>query len=142
MAPPATTAPPTRESVTVYQKTIPNKPLLITGGLLLVGTYATTAAFVGANGPIGDKDLYIPVVGPWINLADRQCFGDCPNETRDTVLIAGSGVLQGVGALLALGSFFIPESVPAARITAGPVKMNITPSAGMGSGGVGAVGTF
>jgi hypothetical protein len=128
--------------VTVYQKTRPNKPLLLTGGIMLVATYATTAAFVGANGPIGDHDLYIPVVGPWINLADRQCIGDCPNETRDTVLIAGSGVLQGVGALLALGSFFIPESVPAARITAGSVKMNIAPTASVAGGGLGAVGTF
>lgn len=137
--PAAATAPPMRD-MTVYQKRVPNKAVLITGGALLVGTYATTAALTAANGPVADKDLYIPVAGPWINLADRG--SDRSNETRDTVLIAGSGVLQGIGALMAVTSFFIPEKVPAARITAGNVKMNITPTAGPGAGGIGASGTF
>jgi hypothetical protein len=131
-----------RESTTVYNRTRPNKALLITGGSVLVSTYVTTAAFAAANGPVGDKDLYIPIVGPWINLADRSCTGDCPHETRDKVLIVGSGVLQSVGAALAVTSFFVPEKVPAARISAGPVKMQITPSAGPYGGGVGAIGTF
>lgn len=135
-------APSSADAVTLYDKRTPNKAYLITGGIVLAGTYATTAAFAGANGPIGDKDLFIPVVGPWINLASRKCQGDCPNATRDAVLIAGSGVLQGAGAALVLASFFIPEKVPTARITAGPVKMHVTPTAGMGAGGVGAFGTF
>ncbi len=134
--------PSNADTVTLYDKRTPNRAYLITGGALLIGTYATTAAFAGANGPVGDKDLYIPVVGPWINIANRSCQGDCPHETRDVVLIAGSGVLQGVGAAMVLTSFFIPEKVPTARITAGPVKMQVTPTAGMGAGGVGAFGTF
>jgi hypothetical protein len=130
---------PTRD-MTLYQKRTPNKVVLVTGGALLVGTYATTAALTAANGPTEDKDLYIPVVGPWINLADR---GDNrSNQTRDTILIAGSGVLQGIGALMAVSSFFIPEKVPAARIQAGPVKVRVTPTAGPGVGGLGAIGTF
>ena len=118
----------------------PNTPLLITGSALLVGTYVTTAAFSGANGPVADRDLYIPVAGPWINLADRST--DRENNTRDTVLIAGSGVLQGVGVVMVITSFFVPESIPAARISAGNVKMNVAPTASMGGGGVGAFGTF
>jgi hypothetical protein len=137
----ATTEP--RESTTVYNRRHPNKALLITGSSVLVSTYVTTAAFAAVNGPAADKDLYIPVVGPWINLANRGCTnGECPHETRDTILIAGSGVLQGVGAALAVTSFFVPEKVPAARISAGPVNMQITPTAGLGSGGLGAIGTF
>jgi hypothetical protein len=133
---------PAHESVVVYQHQRPSKALLITGGAVLAGTYATTAALAAANGPIGDKDLYIPIAGPWINLANRSCAGDCPNQTRDTVLIAGSGVLQGVGALMILGSFLIPEKVPAARIQAGPVKMQVVPTGVAAGGGVGAFGTF
>jgi hypothetical protein len=137
----ATTEP--RETTTVYSRRHPNKALLITGSSVLVSTYVTTAAFAAVNGPAADKDLYIPVVGPWINLANRGCTnGECPHETRDTILIAGSGVLQGVGAALAVTSFFVPEKVPAARISAGPVNMQITPTAGLGSGGLGAIGTF
>jgi hypothetical protein len=43
---------------------------------------------------------------------------------------------------MALTSFFVPEKIPAARISAGNVKMEITPLAGAGSGGLGAVGVF
>jgi len=127
-----------RETMTVYKKERPNKAVLITGGALFVSTYVTTAAFAAANGPIGDKDLYIPIVGPWINLADRSCSSCSTHETRDTVLIAGSGALQGIGAALLVASFFIPEKAAAATIAAGPVKMTVAPSVG----GLGAVGTF
>lgn len=140
MPPPTVAAPPPGESTTVYQQHRPNTPLLVTGGVLLAATYATTAALSGANGPVADRDLYIPIAGPWINLADRDTNRE--NNTRDTVLIAGSGVLQGIGALMLVTSFFVPERVPAARISAGNVKMQVSPQASMGGGGVGAVGTF
>ena len=132
---------PTGESQIVYAKRTPNKALLITGASLFVSTYVTTAALAGANGGIGDKDLYIPVVGPWINIADRVP-STRENNTRDTLLIAGSGVLQGVGAIMAVTSFFVPEKIPAARIQAGNVKMEVSPQAGAGMGGLGAIGTF
>jgi hypothetical protein len=81
--------------------------------------------------------MYLPVVGPWLHLADIE------EDTTDSLLIAGSGVLQGVGAGMFLASLFIPEKVPAATITAGNVKMNVTPTSyGRGSGGLAAVGTF
>lgn len=133
--------PPSNESTLIYNKHRPNNALLITGSALLVGTYVTTAALAGANGPVADKDLYIPVVGPWINIADRTP-STRENNTRDTLLIAGSGVLQGVGVLMAVTSFFVPEKVPAVRISAGNVSMQVTPQAGAGGGGLGAVGTF
>jgi hypothetical protein len=127
-----------RESITVYNKHYPNTPILVGGGLLLAGVYAATAGTVGAAGKIGDHDLYIPVVGPWINIAERSCTGDCPNESRDKGLIIASGIAQGVGALMVGASFLIPEKIPAARIHAGSMNMLVAPTAG----GVGAVGTF
>ena len=136
-----TSAPPSGESTVVYQRRTPNKAMLITGSSFLVSTYVTTAALAGYNGGIGDKDLYIPIVGPWINIAERTP-STYANNTRDTVLIAGSGVLQGVGALMAVASFFVPEKIPAARISAGNVKMEIVPTAAAGTGGLGALGVF
>jgi hypothetical protein len=134
-----TYTPPTAESTTVYRGQRPNRPLLITGGALLVGTYATTAGITAGANTKEDHDLYLPVVGPWINLANRDCNGDCTaTHNRNTVLIAGSGVLQGVGAAMVLTSFFVPEKIPTATIAAGPVKMQVIPTAG----GMGAVGTF
>ncbi len=130
-------APVERDKVTLYKHQRPNKALLITGGSLLVSTYVTTAAVAAGEGSRADRDLYIPVAGPWINLANRES-----TSTGDTVLIAGSGVLQGVGAAMTLASFLIPEKVATAQINAGPVKMHVVPTASAGAGGLGAVGTF
>jgi hypothetical protein len=133
--------PPSGESTVVSGKQTPNKAILITGASLLASTYVTTAAFAGANGPVADRDLFIPIIGPWINLKDRTPATRANNE-RDAFLIAGSGVLQGMGALMMVTSIFIPEKVPAARIQAGNVNMVVTPQASAGGGGFGAIGTF
>lgn len=134
-----TYTPPPRESTVITTRRRPNKAVLITGGALFVGTYATTAGITAGVNAKEDHDLYLPVVGPWINLANRSCEGDCTaTHNRNTALIAGSGVLQGIGAGMVLASFFIPEKVASATIAAGPVKMQVVPTAG----GLGAVGTF
>ncbi|CAN5697942.1 hypothetical protein BH11MYX4_BH11MYX4_57370 [soil metagenome] len=130
---------PTRESTTLYERRGPNKAVLITGAALFVGTYATTAAITAGVNTKEDHDLYLPIVGPWINIANRSCDGDCsPTHNRNTVLIAGSGILQGVGAGMIITSFFLREKVPTATIAAGPMKITVVPTAG----GMGAVGTF
>jgi hypothetical protein len=135
--PAATTSPGEKDTVTLYQSYRPNKPWLYTGGILFLGTYVPTAALTAANDL--DRSMYIPVVGPWLHLADQPADA----STTDTVLIAGSGVLQGVGVLMMTASLFIPERVPAATIQAGNVKINLTPTTlGRSSAGVGAVGTF
>ena len=132
-------APLSAERTTLYQTRTPNRFFLYVGGAALAGTYATTAVVAANSGSIGDHDLYLPVVGPWINLASRD---SATTSTGDTVLILGSGILQGVGAGMMVASLFIPEKYATATIAAGPVKMNVSPTAGAGSGGVGAFGTF
>ena len=138
LPPAAPMAPRDSETTTVYQNKRPNTALLVTGVALFASTYVTTAAVHAGNGREGgvDDHLYIPIAGPWINL------GQSSHETRDDVLIVGSGILQGVGAALAISSLFIPSKVEAARISAGPVKMNVTPTTYAGGAGLGAVGTF
>ena len=137
---PAPMAPPTRETVTLRQSYRPNRPLLYTGSTMLLGSYAATAAVTATQNirdANGDQSLYIPVAGPWIHLANTS------HNTRDTLLIAGSGVAQGAGLILGALSLFVPEHVPAATIQAGGVKMNITATSyGRGSAGIGAVGQF
>lgn len=124
---------------TLYQRHTPHKAYLYTGLSVFAGTYVTTAAVAGNSGSVGDHDLYLPIVGPWVDLASRD-MGN--TSTTDKVLIVGSGVLQAAGAGLAVASFFIPEKYATATIAAGPVKMAVSPTAGAGMGGVGAVGTF
>lgn len=134
--------PPERDTVTLYQSVRPNKPYLYTGGLMFLGSYATTATLTAvSDNPNADKNLYLPIVGPWMHLASNSATAS--NGTLDTVLVAGSGVIQGVGAGLMLASLFIPERVPAATIQAGNTKVHLTPTSyGIGSAGIGAGGVF
>jgi hypothetical protein len=135
--PSASTSPPEKDTVVLYQSYRPNKAYLYTGGAILLGSYVTTAAVTASENE--DQVLYIPVAGPWISLADRPANED----TSTTALIIGSGVLQGVGALLTTASFFIPEKVPAATIQAGNTKIHLSPMAnGRGTAGVGAFAQF
>lgn len=137
IAPPPIIPPPEDRTTTVYRDKRPNTPLLVTGAALFAATYVTTAAVTASGGrPNGvDDHLYIPIAGPWINLARTE------HESRDDVLIVGSGILQGIGAGLAISSFFIPQKVEAARIDT-RAKVRITPTTYAGGGGLGAVGTF
>lgn len=130
-----------QDTVTVYRKIRPNRAWLITGGLVLTGSYVTTAAFAVQSDHTPDKNLLIPIVGPWLNLADRQCSG-CTNETRNEALVIGSGVLQAIGAGFIVTGFLVPERIEAATIQMGSVRMNIAPTQTPGGMGALAVGTF
>lgn len=125
------TTPTDRPSYELKENRHPNRALLITGGAIFAGTYGATVIATGANGGAPDRALYIPVVGPWLHLADRD---GTEGHTGETFLIGASGVLQGAGAAIMLASVFIPEKRTVGMISAGPVKMMVGPT--------GAAGTF
>ena len=144
---------PSPETRYGYEQTRPNRPLLITGGSLLLGSYATSAIVGLANDREADERLAIPVVGPWLDLADRQCdVQPCDDEGWSKAALITSGVLQGVGLIGVVSSFFVPEerfriwgggaargrvaSVPTVRIVPSPA------APGRGGGGLALVGTF
>jgi hypothetical protein len=113
--------------------------MLLTGAMIFAGTYATTAAITAGkvDNANGDRTLYLPVVGPWLHLADID------EGTANTIWIAGSGILQGLGLAISAVSFFVPEKIPAATIEAAGVKVNVTATSfGKGSAGIGASGQF
>jgi hypothetical protein len=96
---------------TTHASTLPNKPLLVTGLVVLGGSYGASALAAGLSDRESDDKLYYPVAGPWLALQDRDCDAEpCNNETLDTALLIGSGVLQGLGALSTVMSLFIPET--------------------------------
>src|SRR5689334_19603825 len=80
--------------------TFPNRPLLITGSTVFVLSYVPAVVFQAVEER--NKDLYIPVAGPWMDFAK----GD--DGTLAKSLLAADGVLQGLGALSMVGSLFIP----------------------------------
>jgi hypothetical protein len=95
-----------------------------------------------------DKKLFIPVVGPWMDLADRDCNarGCGGNEDVNKAMLITSGVVQGAGVLLAVSSLFIPEKVEDRRLSAkaAPPKpeVKVSPVSFASGGGIGAIGRF
>jgi hypothetical protein len=139
--PVAPMAPPrARDTIVARQKIRPHRPLLIAGTTTLFGSYAATAAvtgFASYEGRNADERLSLPVVGPWLHLADTT------EGTMDIILIAGSGIAHGVGLGLIVLGLVIPEKIPAATIEALGTKVNLTATSfGRASVGIGAVGQF
>ena len=101
-----------RETVTT---TGPNRDLLRSGLFTLGVPYVASVVVAATSDRTEDKNLYIPVAGPWIDFANRGSCGragepSCELETAYKVLLVGNGVLQGIGALQILGSFVYPET--------------------------------
>lgn len=100
-----------------------NAPLF-TGGVVLFGA-AYGGAVIAASQSDNEHDdrLYVPLIGPWLDLADR---GDCDvqnescdDETTTKVLLVADGIFQAGGAALMVGSFLFPKTVhESAPITA------------------------
>jgi hypothetical protein len=131
----------------------PNRPLLITGASIFAASYGASVIAAAASDTQGDEKLYIPVAGPWLDLADRECgLGDCGSrEDWNQALIIGSGVLQGAGVGLALASLFIPEKHEAKSVAQAPhvrsainskPTVKVLPVSMRSGGGVGAMGSF
>ena len=90
---------------------------------------------------VDNSTLYVPVVGPWLNLARRdsecpngRCMGDTPNK----VLLAVDGVFQGIGVLQVLGGFLFPTT----RTVTQTAGVQVLPSVGVHQVGLTAVGAF
>ena len=127
----------------------PNRSMLSTGTGLFIISYGSSALAAAVSDRDANKRLFIPVVGPWINLTDRGCNAERPcgaNEDVAKAMIITSGVVQGAGVLLALGSLIIPESTTtterARSAKLAERKVHVFPiSLGAGAG-LGAVGRF
>lgn len=125
------------------RKTFPNRPLLVTGTLLLGGTYGASAIVAATSDRTEDEKLYYPVVGPWMDLHERDCGLDsCNDKTSHQVLLIGSGVLQGVGALTMLLSLVIPEKTTRSWYLIGNEKLTFAPRLNPAMAGLSAVGRF
>jgi hypothetical protein len=129
----------------------PNSSFLGKGVFAFIGAYFPSVLVAIVNDNSYDKRLYVPVLGPWLDLADRPgCGGPgqstCSAETAFKLLLIASGAAQGFGALaivlgLALPERIVPQSAPSQQ--AGGVKLRVLPaSLGRGGYGMQAVGTF
>jgi hypothetical protein len=120
----------------------PNRPLLYSGLGVIAASYVPPIVVAATSDRAADKNLFIPVAGPWLDLAERGGCGPNPCETEAMykTLLVTTGIAHLVGAGLVVSSFIVPEE--RARTTA-PTKPIVVPTQ-MGRGGVGVsvMGTF
>ena len=125
----------------VERKTWPNVPLLVTGLVLFGGSYGASAIVGAASDRKADDKLFIPVVGPWLDLHQRDCDANpCSHEGLNKALLIGDGVLQGVGALGMVLSLVIPQSTTRNWYLIGNESVTFTPQ--VANPGVIATGRF
>ncbi|MDB4994335.1 MAG: hypothetical protein JWM74_1767, partial [Myxococcaceae bacterium] len=130
------------------EETHPNGSVIAAGLVIFGIPYAASLASYGASKHPGDDSLWVPVAGPWLDLADR---GGLPtaratrdDEITNRALLVTDGAFQALGALAVVGGFIFPElrSKQLADETAKP-HLRMTPmKLGKLSYGLGAVGTF
>jgi hypothetical protein len=124
----------------------PDRGLLRTG-VWTLGLGYVPALVVAIESPLpADRYLFVPVAGPWLDMARRECKG-CKSEGLNQFLLAADGVVQGVGALEILGSFlFLERTIETrpARKSGSKTALNLRfkPSRNAGGYGLTAIGNF
>lgn len=122
---------------------------LVAGGLVVTGL-AYGAAFAAASTwpeVPGASELKIPVVGPWMALANNGCAPDDPDCGFTLylrgILTAVDGLIQlgGLG-IVAEGLFMTTEASAPRRQARGGVTVRPTPIVTARSAGLGVVGSF
>jgi hypothetical protein len=131
LTPPGSSAVSARSEVRRW----PNRPLLGTSALMFTGAYVPSVLFAKYNDDTTDN-LYIPVAGPWMELANE------PASSGNKALLAVSGVFQGLGALGMLTSLFVPERRTSQWYLIGNKRLSAAPVANQYTYGVSARGQF
>ncbi len=131
---------PSTEKVSVV-----NRPLLLTGAVVLAGTYGTSIGFAYYSDRNEDqKYLYYPLAGPWLDLDHRDCNArPCSNENLNKGLLIADGIGQGLGLVAIVTSFFLPERKTKRWYMIGDGKSVLGGPMRVGTGyGLGALGRF
>jgi hypothetical protein len=127
----------------VERETIrPNRPLLIAGSAVIAASYIPPVVVAATSDRRGDEYLYIPVAGPWIDLAERGGCGPnpCSEEAVYKALLVTAGTAHLIGTGLVISSLLIPEE-RTRRVTS--TKPMIVPGTiGRTGAGLTLVGTF
>jgi hypothetical protein len=92
----------------------PNRWIILGGAIAFVGSYVPSIIVAAANNNPHDNKLYIPIVGPWLDLSERPpCGGvgqlSCVTANGYAALLIVDGVFQAVGAGAIVVGLLVPE---------------------------------
>jgi hypothetical protein len=127
--------------VVTYEERTPNGALIGSGLVMFGASYLPSVLVAAESSRRGDTTLYMPVAGPWMNLAQRdsQCPGGrCANDMPNKVMLVADGLFQGFGALQILGGFLFPTT----RTVTQTANVQVLPNVGSTHVGITAVGSF
>jgi len=114
---------------------LPNRPLALTSATLFATGYLPAFVIAMANSKETSGNLYVPVVGPWIEMSKNTSPGN-------RALLTFSGLFQGLGLTGVITSFFVPESRTENWPLLGKRRVTVSPAASRGTYLLGAHGTF
>lgn len=127
------------------ETTGPRKSLLESGAWTLGLSYLPAVVVAAQSSLPEDDNLFVPVAGPWLDYATRDC-PNCSHETMNQVLLVTDGVVQGLGALQIVGSFLLIDQSPGDDRSIEPSSarrtLQIAPARLAGGYGVAARGYF
>ena len=142
VAPPAA---PVGDSRDAY--TGPNRPLIASGLVTFGLSYIPALLVAGTSDESADHHLYVPIVGPWLDLGDRPGCGpgqiSCDSETTNRVLLVVDGIFQGIGAITTVAGFLSPERHEVVTTAdADKATLHLAPASVASGYGMAAFGTF
>jgi hypothetical protein len=98
---------------------MPNSMLLGGGFLTFAAAYAPSIVVAASSDHDGDKWLYVPLAGPWVDWATRGCGSTvtptCGVNGFDRAALITSGAVQAIGVAAMVGSLFSREKAVAIR---------------------------
>jgi hypothetical protein len=112
------------------QMATPNRKLLWASSIAFAASYVPAVLVAVTSSNDSDRYLFIPIAGPWIDLAARSCTSlaavQCPNATWNGIGLFVDGLFQLAGAIGTGLAFKIPESRTI------PVRPAALPNGGFG----------
>ncbi len=123
----------------------PNMAMVSSGVGIFALSYVPAVVVGATSGFHPDRTLYVPLAGPWIDLAQRPgCApaASCDSENTAKVLVIADGVFQAIGAVTVVGGFLLPIHERVVRTADRRPTLRIGAAKLGGGYGMIALGTF
>jgi hypothetical protein len=122
--------------------TVPSREMIGTGIFTFAIPYTISVVVGATSNTAPDHLLFIPLVGPWLDLAERPSCPitapSCNSETAARVGLVFDGVFQGIGVLMVVTGLLWRHEVVATRVS----KVHISPYFGPTGSGLSLNGSF